>query len=83
MGDRSKCGITTDIIRLLLSKGADPLMKDADGMSVLHYAVLQPFLPLIKLLLNAGAKSEMLDNGGRTPVHFLALCRRWTAVSTS
>ncbi|KAL2007477.1 hypothetical protein VTN00DRAFT_8915 [Thermoascus crustaceus] len=73
IGDRSKCGITTDIIRLLLFRGADPLMKDADGMSVLHYAVLQPFLPLIQLLLNAGAKSEMLDNGGRTPLHFQAL----------
>lgn len=70
--NRSKSAITMDITRLLLSKGADPLMQDRAGMTVLHYAALQPFLPLIRLLIDAGAKVELVDNAGRTPLHFLA-----------
>jgi hypothetical protein len=61
-----------DIVHLLLSKGADPCIKDRAGMTVLHYAALQPFLPLIRLLIGAGAKVETFDNVGRMPLHFLA-----------
>lgn len=70
--DRSKSAITMDIVHLLLSKGADPCIKDKAGMTVLHYAALQPFLPLIRLLIGAGAKVETIDNVGRMPLHFLA-----------
>jgi ankyrin repeat protein len=70
--DRSKSAVTMDIVHLLLSKGADPCIRDKAGMTVLHYAALQPFLPLVRLLIGAGAKVEISDNGGRTPLHFLA-----------
>ncbi|KXG53452.1 uncharacterized protein PGRI_005020 [Penicillium griseofulvum] len=63
-----------DIVRFLLSKGADPTLTDSLGMTVLHYAVLQPHVSLIKLLVQSGASVEALDHAGRTPLHYLARC---------
>ncbi|KAJ5374309.1 hypothetical protein N7517_006315 [Penicillium concentricum] len=62
------------IVQFLLSKGADPTLTDSVGMTVLHYAVLQPDVSLIKLLVQSGASVEALDNEGRTPLHYLARC---------
>ncbi|KAJ5206626.1 hypothetical protein N7491_002759 [Penicillium cf. griseofulvum] len=63
-----------EIVRFLLSKGADPTLTDSLGMTVLHYAVLQPHVSLIKLLVQSGASVEALDHAGRMPLHFLARC---------
>ena len=70
--DRSKCSLTSEVISLLLAHGADPRVQDNFGMTVLHYAAIQPFLPLVRLLIEAGAKNDVLDNHGRAPLHFLA-----------
>ncbi|KAJ5964045.1 uncharacterized protein N7479_003921 [Penicillium vulpinum] len=63
-----------DIVRCLLSKGADPMLADSFGMTVLHYAVLQPHVSLIELLVQSGASVEALDHEGRTPLHYFARC---------
>lgn len=65
---------TLAIVRFLLSKGADPMLTDSLGMTVLHYAVLQPHVSLIKLLVQSGASVEALDHGGQTPLHYFARC---------
>ncbi|KAJ5503662.1 hypothetical protein N7463_006536 [Penicillium fimorum] len=62
------------IVQFLLSKGADAMLTDSHGMTVLHYAVLQPDVSLIKLLVQSGASVEALDHKGRTPLHYLARC---------
>jgi ankyrin repeat protein len=57
-----------------LLKGADPNLQDSLGMTVLHYAVLQPHLPLIKLLIETGSSVHAIDREGRIPLHYLARC---------
>jgi ankyrin repeat protein len=54
---------------VLLSRGADILVRDRDGNSALHHAVLMDRLELIEPLLSAGADVEAVDGRGRTPLH--------------
>ncbi|OJJ80682.1 ankyrin repeat domain-containing protein [Aspergillus glaucus CBS 516.65] len=65
--------LAMQIIRFLLSKGANTKMKDAAGMTALHYALLKPHLPLIKLLLEFGSPVDVVDEDGLTPFHYLVL----------
>ncbi|KAJ5586714.1 ankyrin repeat-containing protein [Penicillium hispanicum] len=65
---------TLELMQLLLSKGANPNLKDCMGMTVLHYVVLQPYLPLISLLVESGCLVDTVDQHGRTPLHYLARC---------
>ena len=65
---------TEEIARFLLSKGADPTLNDSLRMTALHFAVLQPHVPLVKLLIDAGASVDALDCEGRIPLHYLARC---------
>lgn len=65
---------TMEIVRFLLSKGADPTLTDSLGMTALHFAVLQPHVPLVKILIDGGASVDALDCEGRTPLHYLARC---------
>lgn len=67
--------LTLPMVRLLLSKGADPRLTDASGRTVLHYAVLRPYLPLIRLLVESGSLVDAVDQSGRTILHYLARCQ--------
>lgn len=77
------CGIRLDdghdseslgvnIIQLLLSRGADPLLQDDNGMSALHYAAMCPSLSIIRMLLDAGADVNLVNNDNETPLYLLA-----------
>ncbi|KAJ5302329.1 hypothetical protein N7508_007192 [Penicillium antarcticum] len=65
---------TMGIVTFLLSKGADPSLKEHRGMTALHFAVLQPHVPLVKALVEAGASVEASDCEGRIPLHYLSRC---------
>jgi ankyrin repeat protein len=65
---------TMEIVQFLISKGADPTLRDALHMTALHFAVLQPHVPLVKLLIEAGASVDALDCEGRTPLHYVSRC---------
>ncbi len=55
-------------LKLLLDKGADPLVcNDADS-SPLHVAANLGNLEEVKLLLKAGAKVKVRDDRGETPL---------------
>lgn len=69
-----------ELIRLLLSLGADVRKADADGVSALHHAcsdfswyaeAATNTLDCIRLLLQAGADVRARDRKGRTPLHDL------------
>ncbi|KAI9372816.1 ankyrin repeat-containing domain protein [Aspergillus egyptiacus] len=64
-----------DIAQLLLSRGSDVGIADKSGMTVLHYAAMQPYVPLIKLFINAGCSVSVPGTEGYLPIHFLANCR--------
>ncbi|KAJ5358841.1 ankyrin repeat-containing protein [Penicillium cataractarum] len=63
-----------ELFRLLLARGADSTVTDSLGMTVLHYAVLEPSPELIELLVDSGCSIEAIDREGRTPLQYLALC---------
>ncbi len=65
-----------DAVRSLIEKGHDIEAADnADGWSVLHYALVvlrNPDLEVVRLLLNHGANPNRPDRHGWTPLHFAA-----------
>ncbi|MGB8367111.1 MAG: ankyrin repeat domain-containing protein, partial [Candidatus Babeliales bacterium] len=63
-----------NLVNLLLSHGADPLINDHNGNNALHYAlkVSNPDIKIIKLLLNARAYPDIPNKDGITCLHLLS-----------
>lgn len=62
----------TDIVRLLLERGADPTWPDLDESSrgaALHAAAKAGFLPIVQLLLEHGADPNGFVNAGGNAVY--------------
>jgi phosphohistidine phosphatase SixA len=57
-----------DTARLLLERGADALVRQAEGYSPLHEAALLGRRDLVDLLLAHGAEINVRANDGRTPL---------------
>ncbi len=60
----------TEVVRLLLSHGADPRRKNARGAGVLHASACWP--PCLELLLPLGLPLDEPDADGDTPLHLAA-----------
>ena len=58
--------------RTLLARGGDPNSGDADGSTVLHFAVENDETELIQALLAAGARARVANRHGITPLHLAA-----------
>ena len=56
----------SDIIELLLEKGADANIQDNDGYTALIWAVQKGDLQIVRLLLEAGAEVNIQNNMGDT-----------------
>jgi ankyrin repeat protein len=56
----------TQVMKLLLAKGADVNGKDLSGATPLHWAALQEDPTAIQLLLDFGADANLTDNQGKT-----------------
>src|SRR5262249_48729037 len=54
--------------KLLLERGADPLVRQAHGFTPLHEAALLGRRDLVELLLGAGAELNSRADDGRTPL---------------
>ena len=63
------CGHDEEIIKLLLSLGANPNSTTRQGRNALHYAASKGRLAIIKLLLEAGVSSKEKDCTGALPLH--------------
>jgi len=58
-----------DMVRLLLDRGADPLLADVSQRSPLQLAVERADAGLVGLLLARGADPKARDKAGWTPLH--------------
>jgi ankyrin repeat protein len=62
-----------DMIRFLVTKGADVNAKDKNGQTALINVVYKGHNDAVKMLLDAGAIFDAQDLEGRTALHFAAL----------
>jgi cytohesin len=63
----------TDMVALLLQKGADPNRRTAGGSTMLHDAALKGYPEIAELLLASGARVNERNDSGATPLHDAAL----------
>ena len=61
----------TAIVLLLLQHGANPNIKNIDGLTSLHNAVYERHIDVVKLLLKYGANPAIKDGIGRTPLDWI------------
>ncbi|MCI07884.1 ankyrin repeat domain-containing protein 26-like, partial [Trifolium medium] len=60
------------VIRLY-EYGADPNIKDLDGNTVLHVAVVANKIDIVRCLLEHGANGDIKNTGGSTPIELATL----------
>ena len=60
---------TCEVVQLLLSRGADVSVREAKGMTALHYCAFASLdSRCVGELVSAGASVTAVDNSGRTPL---------------
>lgn len=64
-------------MKYLLKKGANPNIQDNDGMTPLHYAVLDSKTEMVQILMQKNANPNIQNNEGATPFHYA--CKLYTA----
>ena len=73
-----KLGLKSDsigrvsIIKLLLSRGADPARRNSGGYGPLFYAQLGNLPQGCKLLVDAGARPDVVEKSGYSPIQYAA-----------
>jgi len=58
----------TEIVRMLIEKGANIEAKDNDGWTALMYSIYCGKVEIVRMLIEKGANIEARDDRGRTPV---------------
>ena len=56
------------VIEFLLTRGADPLITDAEGNIAIHWGALSGSRPTCELLLNYGCSVNTTNNLGESPM---------------
>jgi ankyrin repeat protein len=59
-----------EVIKVLVSKGADVGMTNKFGMTALHHGAVHGGADVIQSLLDAGANPNQPDDSGRLPLHW-------------
>lgn len=57
-----------DVARILCDKGADPNLKDINGLNILHHAVDSNFLSSVEFALKFVSDIDVKDCNGWTPL---------------
>jgi Ankyrin repeats (3 copies) len=59
----------SELVTILINKGADPSLRSKHGHSPLHYFAQEGDVPSVELLLKANAPINALNSSGHTPLH--------------
>ena len=70
------CGEHPNIVRVLLEGGADPLVRQRQGVNPLHYAAARGSAESMALLVEAGVPINIPLKNGTTPLHKAAAAGR-------
>jgi ankyrin repeat protein len=60
----------SNIVTILLDKGANLMIGDADSSQPIHFAALKGHTNIVELLISKGAGIDAKDNNGVTPLSF-------------
>lgn len=60
----------SNVVQLLLERGAGIDMCDETGRQPLHYAAMCGFVPCLAMLLNYKAEPNVSDSEGYTPLFY-------------
>lgn len=60
-----------EMVRALLSAGANPNKEDVGGRTALHYAAMQCSSSVVQVLLQFGASKDIRDNDGERPAQVI------------
>ncbi len=71
------CIVFNDKVEKLLTRGANPNIKDSSGDTPLHYAAYQGNAAVVELLLKRGADVHAVDNAGMTPLFVICCYQRY------
>ena len=71
----------TDVIRLLLQKGADVNKRDRFGRTPVHHAARDNSTEAIAMLIEHGASINITDDEGDTPVHWAVRWNKTEAIA--
>ena len=66
----------TEILKLLIIKGADVNVQTDCGKTALHFSVSNQFTDCSRLLIDAGCDANFQDTDGNTPLHLNLLNNR-------
>lgn len=66
----------TEIVAAAPNAGVELRKTDAEGRTVMHYAAMGGFLPVMKLLAEKGGQVNAPDSKRRTPLFFAALYKK-------
>ncbi|CAG9858438.1 unnamed protein product [Phyllotreta striolata] len=69
-----------EIVEFLLSKGADPKLRDVEHNEALHWASFSGCSHIVELLVNRGADVNTVNAHGESPLHIAAREDRYNCV---
>ena len=62
----------SELVELLLARGADTTLVDANGCTALHHAAVLEDAEIARMLLASKADATSLDKAGENPLHYAA-----------